>query len=195
MTETRTQPPVTLDEGEKVFCRLVDQETAEALEALPMGARIKAEVAILWDIYKERRAGATFYFSDRIEDERFIATRYYDGRAIEETYTLIDMYSKERKNYRSQTAIVEINDSGTRYTIIVANNDEITIEMTVDGEPHFLPDEEKASILDEFFHRSSNAASAHGSRSPYERQAADTEALKMMKHHRPYLFAPSASME
>lgn len=173
-----------------------DEATVVGLEKLTTGARIKAEIELLWKIYEKRRAGATFYFSDNIVEDRLLATRYYDERAIEETYRLVDTYSKDFKQYLQQRAEVTIYyGEGLAYKICSDESDSVTVAKLSGDTSELLSGKLANDIVEEFFHRSLIAASTHENRSTDEKAVADAQALVLMREQHPNLFATEASHE
>lgn len=175
--------------------QLVDEETARMLEELPIGARIKAELATLWDVYEKRRAGATFHYGDEIYEFEVLATRYHDGQGVEEWYRQTDVYSHDNKNYVGRRVDIEIQDGDATWAITATEADNVLVYKMVNGQSQPCSEEQQANVIFEFFHRSSDAASKHASRSPLEQQAADTEAHDMIRERYPELFAPISTLE
>lgn len=192
-TETLRRPSPSID------ARLgglvdADSEAIEALERLAMGAKVKAEIEALWQIYTGRRVGRTIHYGDTITEERVLATRYYDESGIEELYRLEDITSCNAK-YWQQRAEVLIYSGDSQWRIRVDEHDVLTvIHYSPDGQQRICDQAEAAQCVDDFQYRSLIAAERHRDRAKLQQRAADQDALHQVTAQFPVLaMYPSAT--
>jgi len=170
-----------------------DPDSLSEIEVLPAGAKIKLEIAALWNIYQGRRARMEYV--DGVE-EQTIATRYADGSGIEERYSLLDRYSSALKTGHAQSARVIIEQPEVTARIVVDEQDEVAVYIQERRAKDWTVLEDTTEIdqvLFEFFHRSLVAAQKHADRSDDERAHADADAYAMLLERYPLLANRSAT--
>lgn len=183
-------------DGEVVLPRVDTQPSIEAdvppIDFETAGADIRAEFERLWDIYAGRRAGLSFDFrTERVEFD-VIATRYFHGQAIEEVYSRTTEYNlmAEGHHRESQTVTVLVTTDDGEHEIAVDRNSDVTVrERTPESDTwQDVSNTDRGKChVDEFFHRTLDAAAIHGERGPEDKQRADASALGLLYARYPEL--------
>ena len=155
----------------------------------PVGELVRAEFAMLWDIYAGRRDGMKIQFSDELITDEVVATRYFDKRAIEEVYWRTRVYSPFVKSGVTEKIYVHITTDDGEHEICVNEEGDTRVLSRQDTDSSWemaSPDEVDA-CLDEFFHRTSDAAIIHKQRSPEEQTIANNHARALLYERYPIL--------
>lgn len=161
---------------------LIDLETA--------GAKVREEFEKLWKLYEGRRAGLSFDFpTERVEFD-VMATRYFHGEAIEEMYSRSQVYDLSGKSDGrvKETVTIHVTTDQGEHEIYVDENGRLAVRDrdTDTNDWCDVTGEAGARVyLDEFFHRTMDAASIHGHRDPEDRQRADASALGLLYARHP----------
>lgn len=178
---------------------LVSDEPSQALleqiSQLNEGAKVKAEIEGLWRVYAGRRARVTYYYGDQTIEERMLATRYYDGSGIEETYWIEDITSPDKKVWE-QRAVVSINIGHGQWCIVVDEYDRVVVTYRdPQGNLCICDSDEARACIDDFQYRSLIAADKHKGRSPGAQRAADEDALRQLAMRAPHLLRRRTAVE
>lgn len=184
----------------KTSSRTVSETVAERIEPTDVGSydlltdkligeRVRTEFALLWDIYAGRRDGMAIQFSDELITDEVVATRYFDKRAIEEVYWRTRVYSPFVKSGVTEKIYVHITTDGGEHEICVneAGDTKVLKRLDTDNEWETAGPDEAADCLDEFFHRTADAATIHKQRSPEEQTVANNHARALLYERYPIL--------
>lgn len=161
---------------------LIDLETA--------GVKVCEEFEKLWQLYEGRRAGLSFDFpTERVEFD-VMATRYFHGEAIEEMYSRSRVYglASRGEGRAKETVTIHVTTDQGEHEIYVDESGQLVVRDrdTDTNDWRDVTGEAKAkSYLDEFFHRTMDAASIHGDRDSEDRQRADASALGLLYARHP----------
>ena len=155
----------------------------------PVGELVRAEFAMLWDIYAGRRDGMKIQFSDELITDEVVATRYFDKRAIEEVYWRTRVYSPFVKSGVTEKIYVHITTDDGEHEICVNEVGETKVlrRQGTDSTWETATSDEAEGCLDEFFHRTSDAAIIHKQRSPEEQAVANNHARALLYERYPIL--------
>lgn len=153
------------------------------------GELVRAEFAMLWDIYAGRRDGMEIQFSGELITDEVVATRYFDKRAIEEVYWRTRVYSPFVKDGVTEKIYVHITTDDEEHEICVneVGDTRVLKRQGTDSVWETATSGEADSCLDEFFHRTSDAAIIHKGRSLEEQTVANNHARALLYEHYPIL--------
>lgn len=167
------------------------------LEQLTNGERVCAEFGALWDIYVNRRDGMTMRFGDATITDDVIATRYFDQRAIEETYWRTRTYSPFVKDGATETIYIRIvTDDGEHEIYVDEGKDIKVMRRRNDSDEWEIADSGDADdCLYDFFYRTTIAADVHQRRNSDEKTVADNHARALLHERYPILALRQAPEE
>ena len=187
LVETKDTPTVEL------AAEQTETMLSEPYDTLPdqltNGERIRNEFNVLWDLYSDRRDVMKIPHGRRTYVDEVIGTRYFDKRAIEEVYWRTTVEGPGLRDGRIQEVYILINADDKEYQIYVDEVGCTTVLKRRDGSAKWEPtsEEEATNCLDEFYHRTSDAAYIHNRRNAEEKKVANEAARELLHKRFPIL--------
>jgi len=145
--------------------------------ALEPSERIRSQLETLADVYQGRSDRQTMRWRGATHEFTEFATRDDACTKLDEIYTIHDTYSVAAKDYRRREYAVDLFLDDAHHRLVVSADDELTV-FADDGHAmhEVLDEEERETIVTDFFFRSLVAAVRNEERTDDERAAADTDA-------------------
>lgn len=172
----------------------------ELLLARALGMRVCASVQELWELYSDRRDGATTHVGQRIVEIEGFAMRDYGQHQLEETVVRSRIHYAGRKSEFGPSEIVTVHiktDEGEELITVDTEGDADVRYRGSDGSEDWLPMpfQRAESAVDELSHRAVIAAVRHGARTAEERAVADAHATGLLRERFPLFGKPATSLE
>lgn len=164
-----------------------EETISEALEDWKQnpGEHIKNQFEELNKVYRDRSDRETYHWHSSIEEVTSFATRDAAEENIEETYQVIDLYSRSNKEWKSRSYAVTMHhlDNGGSTTLIKDFDNNIrVVGIDSEGQAKDLHGEDKEDAMIDFFSRSVVAWDKNRQRTPEEKAAAAADAhMKLEK--------------
>lgn len=163
------------------------------------GERVRAEFEELWNIYSGRRDGISMSYVNGAETvvDDVIATRYFDERAVEETYWRTRSYELGVKGGVREQILVRVATDIGENEMLIDEDGQVKVLKRQSSESNWeLADaDESRQCMDDFFYRTTIAADVHNRRSPEEKLIANDHARALLRERYPILAAPRAYEE